>query len=65
MLLLGYNFNSVINFVTLADTNLRIPKEQADASKYVGVFINIIDIYRVIGNDCRGFNNLSYTIQLR
>jgi hypothetical protein len=45
MLLLGYNFN---NFVTLADTNLRLPEEDADASKYVGVFINIIDICRVI-----------------
>ena len=28
---------------------------------YVALFIN----YRVIPNDCRGFNNLSYTVHLR
>ena len=29
-------------------------------------FMHIIRcLYRVIRNDCRGFNNLSYTIQLR
>jgi len=28
-------------------------------------FAFIVDIYRVIRNDCRGFHNLSYTIHLR
>ena len=28
-------------------------------------FFNYFNIYRVIKNDCRGFNNLSYTIHLR
>ena len=29
------------------------------------LFNGIREIYRVIRNDCRGFNNLSYTIHLR
>jgi len=42
---MGYNFNSFISFVTLENTELRLPEDDADASQNVGVLINIIDIY--------------------
>ena len=29
------------------------------------VLVRVFCMYRVIQNDCRGFNNLSYTIHLR
>jgi len=32
---------------------------------YLLGYIRYAPIYRVIQNDCRGFNNLSYTIHLR
>jgi len=48
MRLLSYNFNNLISFVTLANTKLRLPEDDADdadASQHVGLFINIIDFY--------------------
>jgi hypothetical protein len=42
---------------------------EAKAFKFVlvsaGINVMIQDLYRVIQNDCQGFNNLSYTIHLR
>jgi len=43
--LLSNNFNDCNNFVSLANTKLRLHAEDADGSKYVGVLINITDIY--------------------
>jgi len=37
LLLLSCNFNNVNNFVTLAGTRLRLPEDDADALKHVGV----------------------------
>ena len=45
MLLLGYTFNNFISFVTLANTKLRLPEDDADASQHVGLLINIIDFH--------------------
>jgi len=45
LVLLGYNFNNFISFVTLANTKLRLPEDDADASQHVGMLINIIDFY--------------------
>jgi len=49
--------------------NLEIDMPEADkkyTDTHTHTYIYIIyNIYRVIRNDCRGFNNLSYTIHLR
>ena len=36
-----------------------------DPKRLTGLSYKVLSIYRVIRNDCRGFNNLSYIIHLR
>ena len=39
MLLLSSNLNNFSSFVTLVNTRLRLPEDDADASKHVGVLM--------------------------
>ena len=45
LLLLNYFFNNFNSFITTANTKLRLPPNDAYASNYVGVLINILYIY--------------------
>ena len=40
-------------------------KELSTSVGVLALWMHVHSIYRVIQNDCRGFNNLSYTIHLR
>ena len=44
------------------ECDLNSSVENCDCFKFL---ITFVILYRVIRNDCRGFNNLSYTIHLR
>jgi len=43
----------------------RVVQKKYKFKKVVHLVGITIEIYRVIQNDCRGFNNLSHTIHLR
>jgi hypothetical protein len=44
LLLSSFNFNNFNNFVTLASTRLRLPEDDADALKHVG----LLTIYKIL-----------------
>ena len=45
LLVMNYNLNKCNNLVTVANTRTRLPEDDADASKHVGVITKNIYIY--------------------
>jgi len=60
----GRLVRSLVFILTVLPPVLLLPLTQENAVDLYSVDRGE-NIYRVIQNDCRGFNNLSYTIHLR
>ena len=44
---------------------IRTTAQETQHCHYCTIHVKTTEVYRVIRNDCRGFNNLSFTVHLR